>query len=693
MDTAIGGATNRNHIVDINDLSISVDAVDTYTTMFRFQQEYKEHVELTGSVRGADRFVVWSDFLWFDIDALDVSDATLNMQTLLRGFKSMGVLEHVVVFFSGSKGYHIGVDAGVFGFEPSQTLPDQMRRTAVQIASLFNIDLLDVKVYNHNRLWRVVDTIHGKTQLRKTALDPSKAINMTVDEIKRAASSGKSRRRPRHIVCDNAESVETLVRLAREASAGVVKKSANWDAPPLSDRRAKLINAGLSYLLEHGVAKGTRDNEALLRASECRKVGIEKNECLAKLNGWNALNHPPLTDDDLQRVVDSAYTGPGYDFGTNHDSLRMARIQGERTMEEINVDKLLNDDQSSDEEEKIVKRPYTLAEILAGGYEPQPLEVVGEWFSWRKRITLVVGREKYSGKSTLCTFEAMAAMKRGLRVMWISPDEPQEDIVYRFVKAGAPTYSTQLFIVGDAMVPSSWKQLAQFVADVRPDLIILDSIHSLFPLLSEKGTVPDSSESAAWQKLVSCLRPLAIAIDAAVVWIHHANKATSLSSGSIGITAGVDIIINVGTSRKDNRRTLQYLGRRVSAKMNCALDYLGEEQGYERVKDWSQEAQHMKDEKSKTEMARDWVTEFIAQHKGDEFTAAESDAAYLAQFNEDPKKGDMMKKARAWACDVGLCRLPKTRRMVDGKPTAFYQILRRDLPTTTNDLLDEADDV
>jgi hypothetical protein len=690
VDLAVGGATKRNNVYALDELPIPKDATDTYTTMFRFREEYKEHVESSGSVRGADKFECWSDYLWFDIDAEGLQDATIDMQALLRGLRSMGVLDRTVVFFSGSKGYHVGIESDAFGFEPSQELPEQMRRTAIQIASVFNIDTLDAKVYNHNRLWRVVDTWHSKTKLRKTALKPEKAIELSIDEVKKAASSGRGRKGPRYIACGSSNPVESLVRLSREASTGAVKKSANWDAPPLSDRRAKLIEAGLLVLLEHGVHRGARDNEALLRASEARKIGYSQRECHETLATWNQLNDPPLADDDLERVVESAYTGSGYDFGTNHDSLRLAREKGEKQIEEIDVDKLLNDEHKTEDTPKYEKRPYTLAEILAGGYEPNEPEVVGEYISWRMRITLLVGREKYSGKSTLCTFEAMAALRKGHRIMWVSPDEPQEDIIYRLMRAGGKEYADQIVLCSDQNVPTSWKELGQYIADSRPDLIILDSIHSLFPILNETGKVPDSSESAEWQKLVARLRPLAIALDAAVVWIHHANKATNLSAGSIGITAAVDAIVNLGTVRKDNRRTLQYLGRRVNSKMNCALDYLGEEEGYERVTDWNANMQKENDELSKAERNRLWIADFIASCEGDTFTTADAEAAYRAHFNKDPKTGGAVKTALASARSAGLCKLGEHRQPGESQ---LYEILPagRNNDTKPSDLIGDDD--
>lgn len=687
IDVAIGGATKRNNVVELTELRIPENAADTYTTMFRFREEYREHVETTGSVRGADQFECWSDWLWFDIDADSLDDATADMQALLRGIESMGVLDKTVVFFSGSKGYHVGIDSGVFGFKPSQALPEKMRHTCIQIASLLSIDI-DVKIYNHNRLWRVTNTVHSKTKLRKTALDPKKAIELTVDKIKRIAASSKNRKNRQYLLCDNAAPVESLVRLAKEANTGMVKKSGDWEAPPVSGKHAQSIQAGLDYLLTRGVGRGERDNETLLRASECRKLGIDQTDCLSKLVEWNAKNTPPLEIADLERVVSSAYTGDGYDFGTNHDSLRVARDYGHKMSEVIDVSKLLNEDNNKDADDKKYKRrPYTVAELLSDDYQPEELNMVGEYFSWRKRITLLVGREKSSGKSTLCTFEAMAALRKGHRVLWISPDEPQDDILYRFIKAGIQPYADNCIIAGDMNVPIEWEELGHFIADTRPDLIILDSIHSLLPILNRAGKVPDASETHEWQKLVSCLRPLAIKLDAAVIWIHHANKATGTSTGSVGITAGVDAIVTVWPcgKQKPNRRKLVYLGRRVGVHLNCAVDYLDEERGFERAKDWNKDVDS---EKSKTELAVVWLEAYISAVDGDEFVRTDAAEAYREYFNDSPDSGSFA---------AALVTMRERGVLGKGKPKVvrgpmWYPILAGMKPKISDLIKDEDDE-
>jgi len=655
VDLAINGATRRNHIYELHDLPIPINSVDTYTTMFRFREEYKLHVDSTKSVRGASKFECWSDYLWFDIDASDLQDATIDMQTLLRGIKSMGVLEHTIVFFSGSKGYHVGIDSGVFGFKPSINLPNEMRRVCIQIASLFNVEI-DTKIYNHNRLWRIPNSVHSKTNLYKTAIDTVIAMNLAINDIKKIASCGENREILQYITCDNTSSIDSLVRLSHEANAGTVKKSIDWDTPPLSDKRAKIINISFEYLLTQGVDRGNRDNEALLRASECRKLEYTEDDCLTKLLQWNKLNRPPLLAPDLERVVSSAYNDAGYDFGTNHNSLRIAREYAANSVNDIDVDALLNADSNAKDDDKYKRRGRTVTELLASGANMEMPEIVGEYFSWRKRITLLVGREKLSGKSTICTFEAIAALRKGYRVLWVSPDEPREDILFRLVQAGIAEDSDNCIIAGDMDVPQGWSELGQLIVDAKPDIVFLDSIHSIFPMLNTLGKIPDSSESAEWQKLVSKLRPLAIELNAAIVWLHHANKGTGLSTGSIGITAAVDAIVTMTPTRKENRRILTFLGRRVNSSFNCALDYMGEQEGYTKAEDWSNSAQHENDNKSKMEQAIDWfMSDFISECIEDTFTRNEAVEAFRDYFKIDPSiKGSVFPKMLSQMRNIGL---------------------------------------
>lgn len=640
VDTAIGGAHKRNNIVDLTSIDINVDTVDAYSSMFRFKKEYVTIVEKTGTVRGASEFECWSDFIWFDIDASDLSAALLDAQTLIRGLKSMNVLNHTLIFFSGSKGFHIGINSSVFGFVPSKTLPEEMRKVCQQIASLFNIEI-DTKIYNHNRLWRLPGTVHGKTNLRKTALAVATFLDLTVDDLPvLAAFDKRPADKPAYCTGTVKKVIDSLTTLRESVNTGAVARVATWIAPPLSDYRLKVSKAGLDYLLAHGVQKGSRDNEALLRSSECRKIGYDESETYELVSEWNTLNKPPLSDADIQRIVSSAFVGPGYDFGTNYESLRVARLHGTKALTAIDVNKLLNGDNAVEDEEEFVRRPMTLTECLASDGMDAP-ETVGKWLSWRQRITVLVGREK-SGKSTLMTFEALACLQKGYKVLWVSPDEPRADIVYRLFKAGAVDYADQILIAGDSMVPASWEELAQFMADVKPDLVILDSVNSLFTALDGKGKVPDSSEAAEWQRLMNLLRPVAVALNTAIVWLHHARKDTGLYAGSYGVAAAADAVVTLKETKRENKRNLIFSGRRVNSSNNCAVEYVDEEKGFLTI-EFDKMSELNDGSPDRKEKDIEFLVRYFAEHPGPA-DSKNIKTAYTEEFGRAPR--DLQDRAK-----------------------------------------------
>ena len=175
IDTAFGGAHKRNKVIDMIKLKTPQRIADCFTTYFRFKKEYKIHVNKTGSVRGSKVFSCWSDFLWFDIDSENLDIALSQTKRLLIALREYDIEKHIVLFFSGSKGFHVGINATLFGFEPSPQLPGEMRSTAETIANLYDVEI-DTVVYDHNRLWRIPGSVHGKTKLKKTLLDSKKLL-------------------------------------------------------------------------------------------------------------------------------------------------------------------------------------------------------------------------------------------------------------------------------------------------------------------------------------------------------------------------------------------------------------------------------------------------------------------------------------------------------------------------------------
>jgi hypothetical protein len=110
---------------------------EAYLSAFRFGVEFTEFLNRTGSPKGYAG-ECWSDWLWFDIDRDNIElariDAGKLAGTLVERFQLAG--NEQLVFFSGSKSFHIGLPLSVCGSpRPSNEFHSVCRRLAEQIVS------------------------------------------------------------------------------------------------------------------------------------------------------------------------------------------------------------------------------------------------------------------------------------------------------------------------------------------------------------------------------------------------------------------------------------------------------------------------------------------------------------------------------------------------------------------------------
>lgn len=177
---------------------------DFYLSMFTFHhEELKSHVERTGSTAkfpGA----CWSEFLWFDIDRESLEEARRAAMALLNVVVAgknplVPRWSDVFLFFSGKKGFHVGIPRMAFGddIEPS---PDFYRacRGAAEVARLANA-AIDTAIYDKVRLFRCPNTRHLGTGLYK--------IPVAFDELSKGMSGILERAQtPRRVVSQQAGS-------------------------------------------------------------------------------------------------------------------------------------------------------------------------------------------------------------------------------------------------------------------------------------------------------------------------------------------------------------------------------------------------------------------------------------------------------------------------------------------------------
>jgi hypothetical protein len=181
------------------------------------------------------------------------------------------------------------------------------------------------------------------------------------------------------------------------------------------------------------------------------------------------------------------------------------------------------------------------------------------WLVWRGDLTMLVGREKLAGKTTLAASDATRAAQAGLTVLWVTAEESLNRVVKRFADLGAPLDRVILL----RRWPQSWEEVEAVIAARRPDAIYVDSVASF--LMAVDGGVPDNSEGEKWQGKMLRFKAWATRgqPDAGVCVLKHATKADGTYAGSVGIGAGPDTIITMRELDKADPtgRWLETIGR------------------------------------------------------------------------------------------------------------------------------------
>ena len=194
-------------------ITFFVNQTDYFLSLFLFDDGLIEHFRQMGnSIKGYSG-ACWCPFVWFDIDRPNLSDALSDVarlvefmaQTPADSDSDSGLIvpdtESILLFVSGSKGFHVGVPVAVFGddVKPGKDFPAQYKRTALEIARRAGVEI-DRSIYDRQRLFRCPNSKHGKSGLYKIPLSFFELTACkTIDEIKQRAQH------PRRLVWTESE--------------------------------------------------------------------------------------------------------------------------------------------------------------------------------------------------------------------------------------------------------------------------------------------------------------------------------------------------------------------------------------------------------------------------------------------------------------------------------------------------------
>jgi len=133
--------------------------------------EYVTHVRRVGSPRGYTGPAA-CPWLWFDVDRADLDAARRDTLTLtrflLRRYPKLDCDDGLGVWFSGGKGFHVGIECWP-GNDPDPLVPATAKRLALALANAAGVQI-DPAIYDHQRIFRLPNSRHAWSGLYKVPL-------------------------------------------------------------------------------------------------------------------------------------------------------------------------------------------------------------------------------------------------------------------------------------------------------------------------------------------------------------------------------------------------------------------------------------------------------------------------------------------------------------------------------------------
>jgi hypothetical protein len=251
---------------------------------FTFGDEFRNYLATNGATRGyaGPCGALW---LWFDLDDADDPDRVLAAaRRLCAGLADRYSLDEddLLIFFSGSKGYHIGLPLTLCGSPaPSLSFHRVARRFAEAAAGRAGVTI-DAGVYDRVRIFRAPNSRHPKTGLHKRLVGIDELLSLSGDAIRRISQDPEAFDVP--VIADDASAVHAV---AAADWADAINEVESEEAIR-SDRRATMTGATLNRLtrdfLRDGATAGDRHRLLFSAAANLAEFGASFELAFALLS-------------------------------------------------------------------------------------------------------------------------------------------------------------------------------------------------------------------------------------------------------------------------------------------------------------------------------------------------------------------------------------------------------------------------
>ncbi len=276
---------------------------EAYLSAFLFGDDFKQHLDATGSTAKFDG-VCGAEFVWFDIDRTDLEAARRDAARLCLFLAERYRLDDdaLQVFFSGSKGFHVGLPTDLWQPTASGVFNLTARRLAEGLAASCEV-VIDSGVFDKVRAFRAPNSRHPKTGSHKRRLSLDELLMMSAWRIQELAREPLAFDVPTVSTrCDQAATdwQEAAQRVEQETEAARERRAS-------SDRSARLNRTTLDFMRD---GAGSGDRHRLLFSAAAN---------LAEFGCPSELAHELLSEAALDSGLSPSETRRQIDCGLSHN--------------------------------------------------------------------------------------------------------------------------------------------------------------------------------------------------------------------------------------------------------------------------------------------------------------------------------------------------------------------------------------
>lgn len=301
----VGPCSNERRLVDWQAAFVGYADLDeraevnheAYLSAFTFGEDFRRHLDETGSTKGFDG-VCGARFVWFDIDRTDLETARRDAARLCLLLIERYSLDDdaLLIFFSGSKGFHVGLTTELWQPAASLTFYRTTRRLAEGLAAAVQVTI-DGGVYDKVRAFRAPNSRHPKTGRHKRALTLDELTRLSVERIQDLA------REPLAFDLPTTTTRNEQAAIDWQEAVGLVER----EAKAVQQRRTSgngstRLNRSTLEFIRHGAGSGDRHRLLFSAAANLAEFGCPPELAHELLN--EAALDSGLAPKEVRRQID-----------------------------------------------------------------------------------------------------------------------------------------------------------------------------------------------------------------------------------------------------------------------------------------------------------------------------------------------------------------------------------------------------